>query len=189
MENIKKLIAIEVSIGSYKILAVHLVAAIFLIWIIFGHALCSCCRTNIFEGFTEGYVHSASTNSSNSSNTNKQSTTNNKKKHKKHKKHGFQNLDEGFANNSNATFGPSYLSNSESTFVIDPSKWSYSGGAIPSASKPNYQSQSQDSSQMNIIENMKFAPECCPSSYSSSQGCACMSDDAINFLASRGGNN
>jgi hypothetical protein len=172
MENIRKLIAIDVSIGSYKIKMVHLAAVVFLIWIIFGHALCSCYKINVFEGF---------------------------KVHKKPKMHikdtktkldalsPFQNLDEGFANNSNATFGPSYLSNSESTFVIDPSKWSYSGGAMPSASKPNY--QSQDPSQMNIIENMKFAPECCPSSYSSSQGCACMSDDAINFLASRGGNN
>ena len=168
MENIRKILAIEVSIGSYKILAVHLAAAIFLIWIIFGHALCSCCRTNVFEGFTEGL---------------------DEKEEEEEEEETFKNLDEGFANNSNATFGPSYLSNSESTFVIDPSKWSYSGGATPSASKPNYQSQSQDPSQMNIIENMKFAPECCPSSYSSSQGCACMSDDAINFLASRGGNN
>jgi hypothetical protein len=175
MENIRKLISIEVSIGSYKILAVHLAAAIFLIWIIFGHAMCSCCRTNIFEGFTEEL--------------NEKEIEKEKETEKEETMQTFKNLDEGFANNSNATFGPSYLSNSESTFVIDPSKWSYSGGATPSASKPNYQSQSQDSSQMNIIENMKFAPECCPSSYSSSQGCACMSDDAINFLASRGGNN
>jgi hypothetical protein len=176
MENIRKILAIEVSIGSYKILAVHLAAAIFLIWIIFGHALCSCCRTNIFEGFTAGLDE-----------PDVLEDEKDKDKEEKKEEEQFKNLDEGFANNLNATIGPSYLSNSESTFVIDPSKWSYSGGATPSASKPNY--QSQDPSQMNIIENMKFAPECCPSSYSSSQGCACMSDDAINFLASRGGNN
>ena len=39
MENIRKILAIEVSIGSYKILAVHLAAAIFLIWIIFYFSL------------------------------------------------------------------------------------------------------------------------------------------------------
>ena len=175
MENIRKILDTEVSIGSYKILAVHLAGLVFLIWIIFGHALCSCCKTNIFEGLKMPKIPKIP-------NAHIKAT-----KKKLDALSPFQNLDEGFANNSNATFGPSYLSNSESTFVIDPSKWSYSGGATPSASKPNY--QSQDPSQMNIIENMKFAPECCPSSYSSSQGCACMSDDAINFLASRGGNN
>ena len=178
MENIRKILATEISIGSYKILAVHLAAVIFLIWIIFGHALCSCCRTNIFEGFTEEPKEIDVLKDDKEEEEEKEETM-----------QPFKSLDEGFANNSNATFGPSYLSNSESTFVIDPSKWSYSGGATPSASKPNYQSQSQDSSQMNIIENMKFAPECCPSSYSSSQGCACMSDDTLDFLASRGGNN
>lgn len=174
MENIRKILAIDVSIGSYKIKMVHLAGLVFLIWIIFGHALCSCCRTNIFEGFTDGV---------------KDADVLKEEKNEEKEDESFKNLDEGFANNSNATFGPSYLSNSESTFVIDPSKWSYSGGATPSASKPNYQNQSQDPSQMNIIENMKFAPECCPSSYSSSQGCACMSDDTLDFLASRGGNN
>ena len=164
MENIKKLMVTEVSFGTYKILAVHLVAVIFLIWIIFGHALCSCCRTSLFEGFQA-------------------------EEEEEKEKATFKNLDEGFENKSNATFGPSYLSNFDSTFVIDPSKWSYSGGATPTIAKPNYTSQSKDSSQMNIIENMKFAPECCPSSYSSSQGCACMSDDTLDFLASRGGNN
>jgi len=175
MENIKKLMVTEVSFGTYKILAVHLAAVIFLIWIIFGHALCSCCRTSLFEGFTadEDAAEKAVV----------------EEDEEETKVELFKTLDEGFENKSNATFGPSYLSNFDSTFVIDPSKWSYSGGATPTIAKPNYTSQSKDSSQMNIIENMKFAPECCPSSYSSSQGCACMSDDTLDFLASRGGNN
>jgi hypothetical protein len=174
----------------------HLVAIVLLIWIIFGHTLCSCCRTNIFEGFA----------------TTDEAITEDKTDEDKKKETGSNDViaaaiaaatagataqdadagttvNEGFSNYSNATFEHSFLTNTDSTFVIDPSKWSYSGGATPSASKPNYQSQSQDSSQMNIIENMKFAPECCPSMYSSSQGCACMSDDTINFLAGRGGNN
>jgi len=170
MENIKKLMVTEVSFGTYKILAVHLAAVIFLIWIIFGHALCSCCRTSLFEGFTDEEEAEKAV----------------VEEKKEEDEETFKNLDEGFENKSNATFGPSYLSNSDSTFVIDPSKWSYSGGATPTIAKPNY---TKDPSQMNIIENMKFAPECCPSSYSSSQGCACMSDDTLDFLASRGGNN
>ena len=176
MENIKKLMVTEVSFGTYKILAVHLVAVIFLIWIIFGHALCSCCRTSLFEGFQYADAADADAKAKETKEAEANAET-------------FKNLDEGFENKSNATFGPNYLSNFDSTFVIEPSKWSYSGGATPTIAKPNYTSQSKDSSQMNIIENMKFAPECCPSSYSSSQGCACMSDDTLDFLASRGGNN
>jgi hypothetical protein len=145
---------------------IHLAGIILLIWTIFGHALCSCCKINVFEGFEE-------------------------KKEEDEMKDEMKDemVTEGFANNSNATFGPSFLTSSDSTFVIDPSKWIYTGSATAPVSKPNYQGLSKDPAQNNIIENMKFAPECCPSAYSTSQGCACMSDDTLDFFASRGGNN
>ena len=38
------------------------------------------------------------------------------------------------------------------------------------------------------FKNNKFAPECCPSSYSSSTGCACISNDQLEYLNQRGGN-
>jgi hypothetical protein len=34
----------------------------------------------------------------------------------------------------------------------------------------------------------KFKPECCPSPYSSSSGCVCMTPEQINYLNTRGGN-
>ena len=34
----------------------------------------------------------------------------------------------------------------------------------------------------------KFAPECCPSTYSSSSGCACISPEQLDYLNKRGGN-
>ena len=34
----------------------------------------------------------------------------------------------------------------------------------------------------------QFLPECCPSDYSSSTGCACMSNDQLDYINSRGGN-
>lgn len=34
----------------------------------------------------------------------------------------------------------------------------------------------------------KFAPECCPSTYSSSTGCACLSPEQAKYLNQRGGN-
>lgn len=34
----------------------------------------------------------------------------------------------------------------------------------------------------------KFKPECCPSTYSGSMGCACLSQDQVNYINQRGGN-
>lgn len=85
----------EISIGSYKIKVKMLLAFLVLIWIIFGHTLCSCCR---IEGFT--------------------------------------------------------------------------GSGI-----------------LDVFNEMKFAPECCPNAYTSSNGCACMDKNMYKYLQNRGGNN
>ena len=42
--------------------------------------------------------------------------------------------------------------------------------------------------EMVIFAKNKFKPECCPSPYSASTGCACMSTEQIAYLNSRGGN-
>lgn len=34
----------------------------------------------------------------------------------------------------------------------------------------------------------KFKPECCPSTYSDSTGCACLSQDQVTYINERGGN-
>jgi hypothetical protein len=39
-----------------------------------------------------------------------------------------------------------------------------------------------------IFAQNKFKPECCPSQYSSSTGCACITPEQIKYLNSRGGN-
>lgn len=39
-----------------------------------------------------------------------------------------------------------------------------------------------------FFQNNQFKPECCPSPYSASTGCACMSTEQIAYLNSRGGN-
>jgi hypothetical protein len=41
---------------------------------------------------------------------------------------------------------------------------------------------------LDYFKNNAFKPECCPSTYSSSDGCACMSVDQVNYLNERGGN-
>jgi len=43
--------------------------------------------------------------------------------------------------------------------------------------------------EMVLFNNNTFKPECCPSTYSNSQGCACITPDQYNYLIKRGGNN
>ena len=41
---------------------------------------------------------------------------------------------------------------------------------------------------MDFFKNNAFKPECCPSTYTSSTGCACTSVSQLNYLNQRGGN-
>jgi len=41
---------------------------------------------------------------------------------------------------------------------------------------------------MLMFKDNKFKPECCPSTYTSSTGCACISTDQTQYLNQRGGN-
>jgi len=43
--------------------------------------------------------------------------------------------------------------------------------------------------EMLMFKNTLFSGECCPNTYSSSMGCACMTVDQYNYLIDRGGNN
>jgi hypothetical protein len=43
--------------------------------------------------------------------------------------------------------------------------------------------------EMLMFANTPFKPECCPSTYSNSSGCACMTGKQYNYLIQRGSNN
>jgi hypothetical protein len=58
------------------------------------------------------------------------------------------------------------------------SKYSqYNGGEVP-----------LKDDEMLMFNNNEFKPECCPSTYSSSTGCLCISEEQVNFINQRGGN-
>ena len=42
--------------------------------------------------------------------------------------------------------------------------------------------------KLDILVNNEFSPDCCPSNYSNSNGCICMTAEQIDFLNTRGGN-
>ena len=43
--------------------------------------------------------------------------------------------------------------------------------------------------ELDFFANTPFKPECCPNTYSNSQGCACLDVTGYNYLITRGGNN
>ena len=42
---------------------------------------------------------------------------------------------------------------------------------------------------LDFLSNLEFKPQCCPSQYSTSAGCACMTPEKLNYISKRGGNN
>jgi len=67
------------------------------------------------------------------------------------------------------------------------------GQPIPKAAqaiinRPN-QSLPLPEGQLSLFDNMPFSPKCCPNTYSSSMGCACMNSNTYNYLITRAGNN
>ena len=43
--------------------------------------------------------------------------------------------------------------------------------------------------ELSMFANTPFKPECCPNTFSTSTGCACMTGPQYNYLVTRGGNN
>lgn len=56
------------------------------------------------------------------------------------------------------------------------------------ASNGSNPASSLEKGQMFMFDDTTFSPECCPSDYSSSSGCACTSNAQMTFLNERGGN-
>ena len=52
----------------------------------------------------------------------------------------------------------------------------------------NISKSNLSSNSMSFFDNTEFNPECCPSNYSTSSGCACMTPEQMKFLGQRGGN-
>ena len=42
---------------------------------------------------------------------------------------------------------------------------------------------------LDFLSNLDFKPQCCPSAYTSSSGCACMTPEKLEYISKRGGNN
>ena len=105
---------------------------------------------------------------------------------------------EGFSNyKTNA--GPQFASTNSSFSFLNPNTWSqaslvYTAGTAPSAAVKSIWDRGKNQAplaegELDVFANTEFKPECCPNTYSNSEGCACMSTQQYDTLISRGGNN
>lgn len=178
----------EITIGSYKVRVVILIAIVVLFWIMFGHILCGCSRVGLFEGMEmmkETLVNDrrkgvVARNTDDTTETTETTT-------------------EGFANPNNTDAGPEFAGAKTPSYIMSPSTWSmptltYSPGTTPSAGVQAIWDRPKQpiplpEGQLDLFATTEFKPECCPNAYSSSTGCACMDMGTYNALRTRFGNN
>lgn len=172
----------EISIGSYKVRLEILLLIVILIWIIFGHALCSCSTMTAREGMA--MIGSTMAPAG------KKPTTASKKK-------------EGFTSNggTGAFSDTQFATTGSPDWYMPPDKWPeqslvYTPGQKPSAGVKSIWARSKEQppvkkGQLSFFDNILFKPECCAlgSDSSSSMGCACYTVEDYNLLKTRGGNN
>lgn len=82
------------------------------------------------------------------------------------------------------------MSNLNNNNTVDNTPWLTFCAANnrPNPSSPaNYKNQPAPQ-DMFFFKNTSFKPECCPATYSTSVGCACVSEDQKKLINQRGGN-
>lgn len=173
----------DISIGSYKVRVEILVAIVVVFWIMFGHLLCGCCKISLFEGFKKESLQARMQAAQQAAPI----------------QNNFANLTEGFTGANNTSMGPEFASVDAPKYIMNPSTWSmptltYSPGTTPDAGvkafldRPKQQIPPPEG-QLDFFAKTEFKPECCPNTFSTSTGCACMDMGSYNFLKTRGFNN
>ena len=105
---------------------------------------------------------------------------------------------EGFAG-ANTNYGESSMYSLSNDTPIDTSSWMAPSMVVtpgqplsPAVKKFLARPKQQlplPEGQLDFFANTPFKPECCPNTYSNSQGCACMTGEQYNYLIMRASNN
>ena len=209
----------EITIGSYKCRLEICILIFVLFWIMFGHVMCSCCTMSAQEGLEtmknvikkgkEGFVAPVARRRANNvyqegfvagaPRVNRYDA-NHTSDEEEEEKEGFLGLGkkkEGFVSSNNKAYGPEFGSNKSPGYIMRPDTWaqptlSYSMGTTPSAGAQavlNRNNPPLAEGEMDMFANTPFKPECCPSTFSTSSGCACMDMKQYGMLIQRAGNN
>ena len=108
-----------------------------------------------------------------------------------HKKEGFTNNSSSFSPNSQFGLANRKPVSTKSWFSPDLTykKGGKKGRGVQQIMNRKPQQIPLPDDQLSMFANTDFKPECCPNTYSNSEGCACMTDGQYNYLINRGGNN
>jgi len=188
----------DISIFGFKfnLEVLILIGVIYLILV--GHTLCGCSNYSLMEGFeaiANGIANDASGNVMQDLSGNVPLPAGGAVANKI--KGAVQNK-EGFVG-ANTNFGQSSPYDLTSNSTINTSSWSKQdmtvvpGQPLSQGVKDFLAREPQPvplpEGEMLMFGNTPFKPECCPNTYSTSQGCACMTGTQYNYLIGRGGNN
>lgn len=185
----------DISIFGFKLNLEILILIGVVYLILVGHTLCGCCNYTLMETFETiaENVKELKENKDASGNIPQprgdilaQATK------------GVASHKEGFSgiNNSFAQLSPFDLNSNE---VIDTSSWDQPNmlitpGQPTSQGVKDFMAREKQQvplpeGEMLLFNKTPFKPECCPNTYTTSTGCACMTDEQYKFLKTRGFNN
>jgi len=182
----------DISILGYKfnVEILILIGVVYLILV--GHMFCGCCNFGMMEGFESAPAKKANLHTQVAAGTDPAMaatpapsvpTTPSK---------------EGFTG-ANINYGESSAFDLSNDTPVDTSSWSapnmtvVPGQPLNAAVKKFWAREPQPvplpEGEMLLFANTPFKPECCPNTFSTSTGCACMTGKQYNYLITRGSNN
>ena len=168
----------DLSIFGYKLNLEILILIGVVYLILVGHTLCGCSRYSLIEGLdmmkdvaTGKSVITASV---------------------------VEKPKEGFVG-ANTNYGESSPFDISSDSPVNTASWFQQNmtvvpGKQSSQGVKNFMARKQQQlplkdGEMDFLANVEFKPSCCPNTYSTSAGCACLTGQDYNYLVQRGGNN
>jgi len=176
----------DISVLGFK-LNVEILILIGVVYLILvGHTLCGCCNYSLMEAFTDASGNIASAVQDMSGNVPAPLVAK-----------AIQSK-EGFVG-ANTNYGQSSPYDLNSGSMINTSSWSapdmtvIPGKTLSPGVKQFLAREPQPiplpEGELSMFASTPFKPECCPNTYSTSTGCACMTGQQYNYLVTRGGNN
>lgn len=195
----------DISIFGYKLNLEILILIGVVYLILVGHTVCGCCHMGkLMEGLSD------MTSMDSDSNTDNDKAVKAKKTMATQDVAGSDDTaeansapvattsKEGFTG-ANINYGESSLYDLSSDPVVNTSSWSAQnmtvvpGQPLSEGVKKFLAREPQPvplpEGEMLMFANTPFKPECCPNTYSTSTGCACMTSNQYNYLITRGSNN
>lgn len=188
----------DISLFGYKISVEVLVLIAILYLIIVGHSVCSCCNFySLIEGMETVDASNIPQQVKDKVNAKVQQIQANIQLPAQTTSDGTSTTTEGFTG-ANINYGESSLYDLDNN-PIDTSSWSAQdmtirpGQPVSAAVKAFMARPEQPiplpEGEMLMFANTEFKPECCPNTYSTSTGCACMTGPQYNYLQNRASNN